>query len=64
LAIKLEGHEAHNRGKENKADVLSLAGDDEEAAFDSTLFGDGLPISRIEESPAELKNPAELKIGR
>ncbi|MBV5308505.1 PilT/PilU family type 4a pilus ATPase [Chromatium okenii] len=64
LAIKLEGHEAHNRGKENKADVLSLAGDDEEAAFDSTLFGDGLPISRIEESPADLINPAELKVGR
>ncbi|MBK1694862.1 type IV pili twitching motility protein PilT [Chromatium weissei] len=62
LAIKLEGHEAHSRGKENKMDALSIAGDDdEEAAFDSMVFG---ATSRIEEPPSDLINPAELKSGR
>jgi twitching motility protein PilU len=62
LAIKLEGHEARSRGQGNEIDALRLASDDEEEAlFDSDVFG---AVSRIEETPADLINPDDLKSGR
>ncbi len=56
LAIKLEGHEARSRGQKDQAPNLALATEeDEEALFDSDVFG---AVSRIEEAPADLINPA------
>ncbi|MBK1641413.1 type IV pili twitching motility protein PilT [Chromatium okenii] len=59
LAIKLEGHEARTRGQKDQAPNLTLATEeDEEALFDSDVFG---AVSRIEEAPVDLINPAHVK---
>lgn len=66
LAIKLEGREAHVKDHFAKTDALTIVGDgeEEENPFDSTLFGESLPISRIEDPPAGLVSPAGSKGAR
>ncbi|WP_295404338.1 PilT/PilU family type 4a pilus ATPase [uncultured Thiocystis sp.] len=64
LAIKLEGREARGKNHFAETDGLTMVGDEEEDAFDSTLFGEALPVSRIEEPPAGLVNPAGPKARR
>ncbi|MBK5966606.1 type IV pili twitching motility protein PilT [Thiocystis minor] len=64
LAIKLEGREARGKNHFAETDGLTMVGDEEEDVFDSTLFGEALPVSRIEEPPAGLVNPAGSKARR
>lgn len=60
LAIKLEGREAKGKDHFAETDGLSIV-DDEEEGFDSTLFGESLPVSSIEEPPAGTLDRARAK---
>ena len=57
LAIKLEGREAREKDHFGETETLRIAGDDDEDAQDSSIFGELSPVSRIEEPPGTFGEP-------